>query len=62
MRATPKPKPAPKPLKWEPVDLLKGRRPATIAEAMRVIVAATDRINTMGRELTRLKNEKRRAK
>jgi hypothetical protein len=56
-------KPAPKPLKWEPVDLLsKLPKKPTHADYYAVVVEASATINTMGRELTRLKNQARKGK
>jgi hypothetical protein len=56
-------KPAPKPLKWEPVDLLKGVTSKTSrADLIEIIRQAGIAYNAKGREIVRLKNQSRKSK
>jgi hypothetical protein len=55
--------PAPKPLKWEPVDLLDGVTSKTSrADLVEIIRQAGIAYNAKGREIVRLKNQSRKSK
>jgi hypothetical protein len=56
-------KPTPKPMKWEPVDLLNGsHRTISNGPWYDRLLEAQDTINKQGREIVRLKNQARKAK